>query len=59
MNNGEFWKKVAAEWRTSSDGTGDLPSIKPPELGEDAIAFDTMSNDEIDDILSDLGFYDE
>lgn len=51
-----FWEKVSREWRKTEDGivipkidTGDAESINPDE-----VAFDDLSELDIDDILSDF-----
>ena len=55
-----YWSKIAEEWKKKDDGI----SIPKPDTGgvsgidPDAVPFDSVSDDEIDDILSDLGLED-
>ena len=55
-----YWSKIAEEWKKKDDGilipkpdTGGASGIDP-----DAVPFDSITDDEIDDILSDLGLDD-
>jgi len=56
MINELFWNRIAENWFLNTDGTvvppvGPIPDIPP----EDEIPFDSITDDEIDDILADLG----
>lgn len=56
----KFWKSVADNWRKDDDG------IKIPDINTEGIdvidpsslLFDTGMDEEIDDILADMGFDD-
>lgn len=55
-----YWSRIAEEWKKKDDGivipkldTGGVSDIDP-----DSVSFDGISDDEIDDILSDLGLDD-
>ena len=59
MIDKDFWKRIAENWSKEDDGIvvpdiGEVPEI----AAEDLILFDDMSNDEINDILADLGLDD-
>lgn len=59
MIDKKFWKLIADNWSRDSDGIivpdiGEVPDISP----EDLVLFDNISNEEIDDILADLGLDD-
>lgn len=59
MIDKDFWKRIAENWSKEDDGIvvpdiGEVPKI----ADEDLILFDDMSNDEINDILADLGLDD-
>ena len=56
-----YWGKIAEEWKKETDGIGTLPPIDTG--GADKIEPDpdptgSISGDEIDDILADLGLDD-
>lgn len=53
MNKREFWLKVAEEWRKKTDGI-EVPDIGPISHIDD-IEPDIITDDEIDDIFSQLG----
>ncbi len=60
----DFWQKVADNWIKDDDGI-DVPDDKNVEANkareikdEDLVMFNDISNNEIKDILSDLGFDD-
>ena len=58
MINAELWNRIAEKWATESDEIvipDDDPIIIPDS---DLAMFDEISNDEINDILSDLGLED-
>ena len=55
-----FWLKIAENWRKKDDGIGATPDTTgdgddAKNIDPDVISFDQISDDEIDDILSDLG----
>lgn len=59
-----FWKRIAENWSKDDDGIV-VPDDKEKEAekakgisDEDLILFDDISNDEINDILADLGLDD-
>ena len=57
MINKGFWTKVADKWRMDNDDTV-IPDGKTDVTfitDEDLIPFDSITDDEIDDILADLG----
>lgn len=54
-----FWLKIAENWRKKDDGIGAIPDTTgdgddAKNIDPDEIPFDQISDDEIDDILSDL-----
>ena len=60
----EFWQRIAKNWATEDDVL-DIPddmkyeALKVQSIpDEDLALFDEVSNDEIDDILADLGLDD-
>ncbi len=64
MINDKFWINIAANWSLEDDGI-EIPDdieqevTKAKEIkNEDLILFDDISNDEIEDILADLGLTD-
>lgn len=64
MINLKFWQKIAENWSKDDDGIV-VPDDKKEEeqkakdiKDEDLVMFDDISNDEINDILSDLGLDD-
>lgn len=63
MIDKKFWELIARNWVTEDDGI-DVPDDKKmeeekvKEIKEDEILFADISNDEIDDILADLGLDD-
>lgn len=61
MINLQFWKKIAENWSKDDDGI-EIPEVDGQAAkeikDEDLILFDDISNDEINDILSDLGLDD-
>ena len=59
MINGVFWKKIAENWFLKTDGT-DIPDIGPiPDIPtEDEIPYEDITDEEIEDILADLGLDD-
>ena len=64
MINLKFWKRIAENWAKDDDGIM-VPDDKDEEAqkalnikDEDLVMFDDISNDEINDILSDLGLED-
>lgn len=57
MINKVFWTKVAEKWRMDNDGIN-IPKVEADVsliTDEDLIPFDSITDDEIDDILADLG----
>lgn len=57
MINKGFWTKVAEKWRMDNDGIH-IPKVEADVsliTDEDLIPFDSITDDEIDDILADLG----
>lgn len=57
MINKGFWTKVAEKWRMDNDGIN-IPKVEADVsliTDEDLIPFDSITDDEIDDILADLG----
>ena len=57
MINKGFWTKVAEKWRMDNDGIN-IPNVEADVsliTDEDLIPFDSITDDEIDDILADLG----
>lgn len=64
MIDKNFWKRIAENWSMEDDGI-DVPDDKKQEAekakgikDEDLILFDDITNDEINDILADLGLDD-
>lgn len=64
MIDKNFWKKIAENWSKDDDGIV-VPDDKEKEADkarkikeEDLVLFDDISNDEINDILADLGLDD-
>ena len=61
MINLQFWKKIAENWSKDDDGI-EIPEVDGQAAteikDEDLILFDDISNDEINDILADLGLDD-
>lgn len=60
MINKDFWKKIADNWRTDTDGIT-IPEIEGGriELINPSDAFSDFDEDEIDDILADLDIDDD
>ena len=57
MINNVFWTKVAKKWRMDNDGIT-IPKINVNVSlikDEDLIPFDSITDEEIDEILADLG----
>ncbi len=57
MIDKRFWKKIADNWRTDSDGI-DIPENYVEgieEIDPSILSLDEKVDDEIDDILADLG----
>ena len=64
MIDKNFWKRIAENWSKDDDGIV-VPDDKKREADkasgikdEDLVLFDDISNDEINDILADLGLDD-
>lgn len=64
MIDKNFWKRIAENWSKDDDGIV-VPDDKKQEAekakgikDEDLVLFDDISNDEINDILADLGLDD-
>lgn len=64
MIDKNFWKRIAENWSKNDDGIV-VPDDKKKEAekakgikDEDLVLFDDISNDEINDILADLGLDD-
>ena len=64
MIDKNFWKRIAENWSMEDDGIA-VPDDKKQEAekakgikDEDLILFDDITNDEINDILADLGLDD-
>lgn len=64
MIDKNFWKRIAENWSMEDDGI-DVPDDKKQEAEKakgindaDLILFDDITNDEINDILADLGLDD-
>lgn len=64
MIDKNFWKRIAENWSKDDDGIV-VPDDKKKEAekakgikDEDLVLFDDISNDEINDILADLGLDD-
>lgn len=64
MIDKNFWKRIAENWSMEDDGI-EVPDDKIQEAekakgikDEDLILFDDITNDEINDILADLGLDD-
>lgn len=60
----DFWLKIAENWALDTDGI-EIPDDFDKEMqkamditGDDLMFLDDVSNDEIDDILADLGLDD-
>lgn len=54
MIDKKFWQSVANNWRKKDDGIITPPIDPGPPIDPDEVPFDEMTDDEIDDILSDL-----
>ena len=52
MIDKRFWEKVAKKWSKEDDG---MPPVEPPVIELIDIDDDPITNEEIDDILADLG----
>lgn len=64
MIDKQFWIKIAQNWATEDDGIA-IPDDKAKEAekakglaDEELQIFDELSNDEMNDILAELGFDD-
>lgn len=64
MIDKNLWKRIAGNWSKNDDGIV-IPDDKEKEAekvkgikDEDLVLFDDISNDEINDILADLGLDD-
>ena len=60
MSDKMYWNKIAEEWKKKDDGI-DIPKIdtgKVVDVNPDEMPFDSVSDDEINDILADLGLDD-
>jgi hypothetical protein len=64
MIDKNIWKRIAENWSKDDDGIA-VPDDKKKEADkakgiedEDLVLFDDISNDEINDILADLGLDD-
>lgn len=56
MSNKAFWDSVAKEWCKTTDGIN-IPSVGIVDVSADDMkSYEKVSDSEVDDILSDLGF---
>lgn len=60
MINEKFWEKVASRWRTTDDGISvpEVDAFGVKDIDPDDLSIDVASDEEIEDILSDLGLDD-